>query len=68
MYIPIILGTAREGRNSEKAAAYMLQQTQKLEGVETELLDVRDFRIPASDNTENSDAAKRFSESSDPYP
>jgi NAD(P)H-dependent FMN reductase len=43
MFIPIILGTAREGRKSEKAARYMLRETQKLEGVETEILDVRDF-------------------------
>ena len=29
MNIPIILGTAREGRQSEKAANYMLQQAKE---------------------------------------
>lgn len=48
MNIPIILGTAREGRRSEKVANYMLGQVQALEGVETELIDVRDYRITAS--------------------
>ena len=48
MYIPIILGTAREGRRSEKAANFVLVELQKQEGVETEILDVRDFRIKAT--------------------
>ena len=60
MYIPIILGTAREGRQTEKVANFMLQETQKLEGVETEILDVRDFRIPATDNPGLSEPEKRL--------
>lgn len=62
MYIPIILGTAREGRQSEKAANYMLREAQKLEDVEAELIDVRDFRIQASDNTGNLPEAQKFAE------
>ena len=42
LYIPIILGTAREGRKSEMVANYVLNNIKKL-GVETELIDVRDF-------------------------
>ena len=62
MYIPIILGTAREGRRSEKAANFVLREFQKQEGVETELIDVRDYRIAATDDTEEQEPAKRFSE------
>jgi len=44
-YLPVILGTAREGRVSEHAAAFVLGRI-KAAGHETELIDVRDF--PAS--------------------
>lgn len=61
MYVPIILGTARIGRQSEKAAQYMLAQTKKY-GFETELIDVRNFRIEATDNSKQSETAKRWAE------
>jgi len=61
MYIPIILGTAREGRQSEKVAKFMLQETLKT-GLETEIIDVHDFRIKATDNTEKSPLAKKLAE------
>lgn len=47
MYIPVVLGTAREGRQSEKAANYVLAQV-KQAGIESELVDVRAYRIPAT--------------------
>jgi len=53
MYIPVILGTGREGRMSEKAARFMLQKTIEA-GIESEIIDVRDYRLPATDNTEKS--------------
>lgn len=40
--IPIILGTGRDGRRSEAVAQYVLEQAKKL-GLESELLDVRDY-------------------------
>lgn len=61
MFIPIILGTAREGRQSEKVAKYVLNQVQKA-GLETELIDVRDYRIAATDNTEEILPAKKLAE------
>jgi len=61
MYIPVILGTARVGRQSEKAARFMLQKAQE-GGLETELVDVRDYRIPATDNTETSTQAQKLAE------
>jgi len=62
MYIPIILGTARDGRQSEKVANFVLQEFKKREGIETEILDVRDYRLPATDNSGSSETAKRLAE------
>jgi NAD(P)H-dependent FMN reductase len=59
MYIPVILGTARKGRESEKAARFMLEETLKA-GIESELIDVRDYRIEATDNTEEIPEAKKL--------
>jgi len=61
MYIPIILGTAREGRQSEKVAKFMLEEVQKA-GLETEIIDVRDYRIKATDNTGKIPEAQKLSE------
>src|ERR1041385_4000463 len=40
LFIPIILGTARRGRQSENVARFVFEQTKKRAGVETELIDV----------------------------
>jgi NAD(P)H-dependent FMN reductase len=61
MYIPIILGTAREGRQSEKVADFILHETLNT-GLESEILDVRDFRIKATDNTVKLPQAKKLLE------
>lgn len=61
MYIPIILGTGREGRQSEKVARFITQETQKAD-VETELIDVRDYARLATDNSGQSDSAKKYAE------
>ena len=47
MYIPIILGTAREGRESEKVAKFVMTEAGKY-GFETELIDVKDYASPAT--------------------
>jgi NAD(P)H-dependent FMN reductase len=57
MMIPIILGTAREGRESEKVARFILGEA-KAAGYDPVLVDVRDFRIPATDNSKSSAQAK----------
>jgi NAD(P)H-dependent FMN reductase len=41
LFIPLILGTARQGRQSEHVARFVSEQTKKRPGVETELVDVR---------------------------
>jgi NAD(P)H-dependent FMN reductase len=40
LFIPIILGTARQGRRSEHAARFVFEQTKKRADIETELIDV----------------------------
>ena len=59
MYVPVILGTAREGRRSEKVANFMLQEAKKA-GLESELIDVRDYRTKATDNTQALPEAKKL--------
>lgn len=59
LFIPIILGTAREGRESENAAKFMLAAA-NIAGIETELLDVRDYLLQATDNSEDSEITKRL--------
>lgn len=49
LYIPIILGTARQGRRSEHAARFVLEQTRARAGVETELVDVREIPMRLDD-------------------
>lgn len=62
LFIPIILGTARQGRNSEKAAQFVCNELKKYKEIATEIIDPRDFRIEATDNTGQSEQAKRLSE------
>ena len=49
LFIPVILGTARQGRESEHAAQFVFEQTRKRAGVETELIDVRTGRMKLDD-------------------
>ena len=61
LYIPVILGTARKGRASESVARFVLDEVSKREGVETELIDIRELKLSMEDEGE---AVKdtRFSE------
>jgi len=42
LYIPVVLGTAREGRQSEKAARFVFEELQKQDGVEAVFVDIKD--------------------------
>lgn len=44
LFIPVILGTDREGRRSEAPAKYMVEQL-KTRGIETQLFDPREFVV-----------------------
>jgi NAD(P)H-dependent FMN reductase len=59
MFIPVILGTARKGRQSEKVANFVLEETKKA-GFDSTLIDVRDFRIDATDKSQVSPQAKKL--------
>lgn len=61
MFIPVILGTAREGRRSENPAKYLLEEV-KTAGYETELIDVEDYLIGRTDASGQSPQAKKLSE------
>jgi NAD(P)H-dependent FMN reductase len=49
LFIPVILGTVRKGRTSENVARFVFEETKKREGVETELIDIRDIKVAADD-------------------
>lgn len=49
LFIPVILGTVRQGRASENVARFVFEQVQQREGVETELIDIRNLNFPVDD-------------------
>src|SRR3954471_13571369 len=49
LFIPLILGTPRQGRESEHVARFVFEQTKKRAGVETELIDVRTLPMKLDD-------------------
>ncbi len=61
MFIPVILGTAREGRRSENPAKYMVEEVKSF-GAESELVDVRDYLIGRTDASGETPQAKKFIE------
>jgi NAD(P)H-dependent FMN reductase len=64
LFIPLILGTARQGRESENVAHLVFEQTKKRAGVETELIDVRQLPMKLDDAGEQIKDSK-FSETID---
>ena len=49
VFLPVILGTARQGRTSEHAARFVFGDVSKRSDVETELIDIRGIRLPTDD-------------------
>jgi NAD(P)H-dependent FMN reductase len=49
LFIPVILGTSRQGRQSEHAARLVFAQTKKRVDVETEIIDVRELPMRLDD-------------------
>src|SRR5947207_15351957 len=49
LFIPVILGTARQGRMSEHVARFVHGEVLKRDGVATELIDVRALPFPTTD-------------------
>jgi NAD(P)H-dependent FMN reductase len=46
LHIKVIAGSTREGRFSDKAAAWIAEEIKKQEGVAVEVLDLRDYDMP----------------------
>jgi NAD(P)H-dependent FMN reductase len=61
LFIPVILGTTRQGRASENVAKFVLEEVAKQEGVETLLIDIREIPLNTLDAGEAIKDAK-FSE------
>jgi NAD(P)H-dependent FMN reductase len=53
LFIPVILGTPRQGRQSESVAKFVVEQVAARSGVETELIDVRALALPTNDAGES---------------
>lgn len=49
LFIPILLGTVRKDRQSEKVAKFLLEQISKHPEIETELFDPREMDLPMDD-------------------
>src|ERR1700719_1179288 len=72
--IAIVIGSTRPGRYADKAAGWMLKQTQARDDIEAELLDLRDHPLPFFDEkgplistpSENAEAL-RWQETLAPY-
>ena len=58
LFIPIILGTSRRGRQSENVARFVFEETRKRAGVETELIDVCTLPMRLDDAGEQMKDAK----------
>ena len=49
LFIPVVLGTARQGRMSEHVARFVFGELSQRAGVESELVDLRELNFSASD-------------------
>jgi NAD(P)H-dependent FMN reductase len=53
IFIPVILGTTRRGRMSEYVAKFVVEEVAQRDGVETELIDIRQIPISTTDAGES---------------
>lgn len=49
LFIPVILGTVRQGRASESVTHYIHQKLLSVPNVQTKLIDIRDLHLPMDD-------------------
>ena len=52
LFIPVILGSTRNGRKSANVARFVHKEMAKHEGVETELIDIREIKLPTDGDGE----------------
>lgn len=53
LFIPVILGTPRQGRQSEHVAKFIVEQVAARDRLETELIDIRNMAITVDDAGES---------------
>ena len=53
LYIPIILGTNRSGRQTEKVANFIMEEVRRRDDIESDLFDVRKFNFKQDDYGES---------------
>ena len=61
LFIPILLGTVREGRKSEQAAVYIHKVITQNKEIESEIVDPRQLNLPGDGNNEGANDP-RYSE------
>jgi len=49
LFIPVLLGTVRQGRRSERVARFLVEQLESRADIETTLIDPRDMYLPMTD-------------------
>jgi NAD(P)H-dependent FMN reductase len=49
VFLPVILGTSRQGRASEQAARFVFEEVSKRSDMETELIDIRNLQLSIDD-------------------
>src|SRR3954466_3971074 len=49
VFVPVVLGTSRQGRRSEPAARFVFDEVSKREDMTTELIDIRKIRLSMDD-------------------
>ncbi len=49
VFLPVILGTSRQGRASEHAARFVFQEVSQRPDMTTELIDIREIQLPIDD-------------------
>ena len=49
VFVPVILGTSRQGRRSEPVARFVFEEVSKREDMTTELIDIRKIRLSIDD-------------------
>jgi NAD(P)H-dependent FMN reductase len=53
LFLPVVLGTARQGRASENVAAFVYGEIEKRSGITTELIDIRKLDLSSMDAGES---------------
>ncbi|MAG12287.1 NADPH-dependent FMN reductase [bacterium] len=49
LFLPVLLGTNRNGRNSENVARWVLKKIEERDDIETQFFDARDFKLLEDD-------------------